>query len=155
VGVDAERSDRPLHCTPADVALSPAERLHLASCPSDRRPAEFLKLWTLKEAYGKLRGHGICLPLERLEVAVSPARVVRTEEGLRPPKDLHLETRQVHTADGVYRTSLAIQCPPGVRPRAAFHLLDTLWADAGDVPRLPADDGAGERHTMKGEGASL
>jgi 4'-phosphopantetheinyl transferase len=147
VGIDAERCDLALRCIPADVALSPAERSHLARLPAERQPAEFLTTWTLKEAYGKLLGRGVCLPLERLEVAASPAaRLVRTEEGLPPPDDLHLETRQVRTADGVYRASFAAQGPPGVRPRAAFHLLDTLWPDGGDVPRLPAaDGGAGRR----------
>ena len=142
VGVDAERSDRALCCIPDDVALSPAERAHLARFSSARQPAEFLTLWTLKEAYGKLRGCGVCLPLERLEVATSPARLVRTEEGLPPPKGLHVESRRIGTAEAVYRVSLAINCPPGLRPRVTFHLLDTLWPDTGDGPRLPDDEGA-------------
>jgi 4'-phosphopantetheinyl transferase len=144
VGVDAECCDRALCCIPADVALSPAERAHLARYPAARQPAEFLKLWTLKEAYGKLRGCGVCLPLERIEVAVSPARLVRTEEGLPPPKELHLESRRIRVADGVYCVSLATHCASHVRPRARFHLLDTLWQDIGDAPRLPDDEGAVE-----------
>lgn len=126
VGVDAERSDRPLCCIPEDVGLSPTERAHLASCPSARRPAEFLKVWTLKEAYGKLCGCGICPAPERVEV----------------PEGVHTETHQISTAGGVYRTSLAVQSPAGVRPRVRFHRLDTLWPDAGRAPRLPADEGA-------------
>jgi len=74
VGVDAEPCDRPLCCIPADVALSPAERSQLASFPPHRQPSEFIRLWTLKEAYGKLRGRGICLPMERVELSVSPPR---------------------------------------------------------------------------------
>jgi 4'-phosphopantetheinyl transferase len=150
VGVDAERCDRPLCCIPADVALSPAERSHLARSPSARQPEEFLTLWTLKEAYGKLRGCGICLPLERLEVAVSPGgrvRLSRTEEGVRPAKELHVESRKIRTAAGVYRASLAVQCLPGAVPRVTFHLSDTLWPDAREVPRLPGDDVAGEGST--------
>ena len=142
VGVDAERCDRPLCCIPADVALSPAERAHLARVPTARQATEFLRLWTLKEAYGKLRGRGICLALERAEIDVSPARLVRTEEGLPPPKGLHLESRRVRTAAGEYCAALAVQCPPGVRPLVAFHLLDTLWPDDGGGPRLAADEGA-------------
>jgi 4'-phosphopantetheinyl transferase len=145
VGVDAERSDRALCCIPDDVALSPAERSHLARYPAARQPAEFLKLWTLKEAYGKLRGCGVCLPLERIEVATSPARLVRTEEGLPPPKELHLESRQIRTDDGVYCVSLAIQSGPNAPPpRVAFRLLDTLRPDTGDEMRLPDDEGAVE-----------
>jgi phosphopantetheinyl transferase len=147
VGVDAERYDRRLYCMPEDVALSPAERSHLARRPSERRQAEFLTRWTLKEAYGKLRGCGICVPLQRLEVGVSAAgraRLVRTEEGLSPRQELHLQSRRIRARAGQYCTSLAIHCPPGVRPRAVVRLLDTLWPDAGEVPRLPADENAPE-----------
>jgi phosphopantetheinyl transferase len=151
VGVDAERSDRPLSCIPADVALSPAERSHLSRYPSAHQAAEFLKLWTLKEAYGKLRGRGICLPLERVEVALSPARLVRTEDGVGPPKGLHLETREIETAAGVYCISLALQAAPDVRPRAVFHLLDTLWPDAGEGTRQPPDCSAADYFTEREE----
>jgi 4'-phosphopantetheinyl transferase len=144
VGIDAERRDRPLCCIPADVVLSPAERSQLATFPPCRQASEFLKLWTLKEAYGKLRGRGICFPLERVEIAVSPERLVRTEDGLDTPEDLHLESRRVRTATGVYHTSLAVRCPPGVRPRASFRVLDTVWPNPGEDPQLPADEGAVE-----------
>ncbi|HEV2296110.1 MAG TPA: 4'-phosphopantetheinyl transferase superfamily protein [Tepidisphaeraceae bacterium] len=144
VGVDAERCDRPLCCIPADVALSPAERLQLTSVLPERQPSEFLKLWTLKEAYGKLRGRGICFPLEGLEVAVSPAQLVRAEVSLAPSKELHLETRQVRTAAGIHHTSLAVECPSDLRPRAAFHVLETLWPAPGEEPQLPTNEGAVE-----------
>jgi hypothetical protein len=61
---------------------------------------------------------------------------------LAPSEDLHLETRQVHTARGVYRTSLAILCPPGVRPRVSFRVLDTVWPNPGADPQLPVDESA-------------
>jgi hypothetical protein len=150
VGVDAERVDRPLYCIPADVALSPAERSRLARCPSARQPAEFLTLWTLKEAYAKVHGCGVCLPLDRLEVAVSTGgrgRIVRTEQGLRPPKELQLESREIRTAASAYRASLAVQCPPGVRPRVTFHPPDTLRTDAAGMPCLLPDGVAVELRT--------
>jgi phosphopantetheinyl transferase len=139
VGVDAERTDSPLTCIPADVALSPAEREHVEGVSSLHQPQEFLKLWTLKEAYMKLRGCGVGVGLEQVEVALSPARLVRTEEGHEPPTDLHLETRPIHTAAGVYCVSLAVQCPPGVRPQVTFHLLETLWPDPREGRRLPVE----------------
>lgn len=150
VGVDAERCDRPLCCVPADVALSPAERSQLATVPPERRASEFLRLWTLKEAYGKLSGRGICFPLDRLEVVVTPASPVRREASPSPVKGLHLETRRVRTAAGAYHVSLAVQCPPDLRPRAAFHVLKTLGPGLGESPRLPADEGAVE-HSSEGK----
>ena len=143
-GIDAERCDLPLHCIPADVALSAAERTRLATFPADRQPSEFLKLWTLKEAYGKLRGRGICFPMERVEVAASPARLVRTEEGLPPSQDVHLYTREVHTMTGVYHTSLAVECPPGVRPHVSLHVLDRIGSGPAVDPGLPEDEDAVE-----------
>lgn len=155
VGVDAERADRPVGHIPADVALSGAERSHLARRRPHRQPEEFLTRWTLKEAYGKLRGCGVCLPLERLEVAVSRAgraRIVRTEAGLRPPEGLHLESRLVRTAAGVYRASLAVLCPPGVRPRVTFHLCETLWQE-GEEEACHARDGVAGKRDAGGEAA--
>lgn len=97
----------------------------------------------------KLRGRGICFPLEGSEVAVSPARLVRAEVSLAPSKELHLETRQVRTAAGVHHTSLAVECPSDLRPRAAFHLLETLWPTPGEGPQLPADEGAVEHSSAE------
>jgi phosphopantetheinyl transferase len=152
VGIDAERCDRPLCCIPADVALSPTERLQLGTIPPERQPSEFLKLWTLKEAYGKLRGRGICFPLEQLEVAQCPTTLVRTEAGLAPSGSSHLETRQVRTAAGLYHTSLATLCPPGLRLRVLFHMLETLWPIPDKGPRLPAGEGAVEHSSEEEAG---
>jgi 4'-phosphopantetheinyl transferase len=128
VGVDAERVDTPLACIPDDVALSPAEQWRLARDPPGERSAQFLKLWTLKEAYAKLRGRGVCMTLERIEIDCGSGRLMGTEEGDEPPADLHLITRQVRTPRGTYWISLAAQCPVGVCPEATFHLLETAWA---------------------------
>lgn len=62
IGVDAEPADRRMRfdllrsqmCTPAEAA-------ELAPLPEDRRAAETLRLWTLKEAYTKALGQGMRL----------------------------------------------------------------------------------------------
>ncbi|RSS75604.1 4'-phosphopantetheinyl transferase superfamily protein [Streptomyces sp. WAC06614] len=62
IGVDAEPADRRmsfelLH----DRVCTPAEAAGLARLPADRRAAEMLRLWTLKEAYTKALGQGLRL----------------------------------------------------------------------------------------------
>lgn len=63
------------------IALTPDERLALASLPADRRADRVLAAWTAKEAYAKLTGHGLCLDFTRLPVeriAARPRTALRT-----------------------------------------------------------------------------
>ena len=57
VGIDAEERDRDIDLRLAEKFLSPAEKLRFAAAP-DKREC-LLRLWVLKEAYGKLLGKGI------------------------------------------------------------------------------------------------
>ncbi|MFE7778574.1 4'-phosphopantetheinyl transferase family protein [Streptomyces sp. NPDC057445] len=62
IGVDVEPAKRPmsfelLH----DHMCTPAEQAELARMPDERKAAELLRLWTLKEAYTKALGQGLRL----------------------------------------------------------------------------------------------
>ena len=57
IGIDAEECDREIDLRLAEKFLSPAEKLRFAAAP-DKREC-LLRLWVLKEAYGKLLGKGI------------------------------------------------------------------------------------------------
>ncbi|MGW0932878.1 4'-phosphopantetheinyl transferase family protein [Streptomyces sp. NPDC002644] len=62
IGVDAEPADRTLSFDLLQQHIcSPAERAELRDLPEDRRTAELLRLWTLKEAYTKALGQGLRL----------------------------------------------------------------------------------------------
>lgn len=79
IGVDVERLDR-TNCHP-DIAtrfFAPAEAAYLEGLVGDERRVEFLRLWTLKEAFVKARGKGLSIPLNSFAVTSSaghPARL--------------------------------------------------------------------------------
>lgn len=57
IGIDAEERDRKIDLRLAEKYLSPAEMQHFAAA-TDKQEC-LLRLWVLKEAYGKLLGKGI------------------------------------------------------------------------------------------------
>lgn len=78
IGVDVERLDR-TNCHP-DVAnrfFAPSEAAYLEGLDGDQRRLEFLRLWTLKEAYVKARGKGLSIPLNSFAVACPPGQQAR------------------------------------------------------------------------------
>lgn len=113
VGVDAEAPERVADADlVADGFFAPAERDALHA-----EPAAFLRAWCAKEAYGKLRGRGLAVPLERLDTttwhdapAADPLEPGRSFRLLRP--DLPPEARGVVVA-------LALDGPAPARVRVA------------------------------------
>ncbi len=55
--------------------------------PPDRRPSGFFRAWTLKEAYIKLKGKGLAIPLDRFEVALDPASPPALLSSMDSPED--------------------------------------------------------------------
>lgn len=64
LGVDAERV-RSVRSAAAIASrrFHPAEAAHLAGMPEPALSREFLRMWSLKEAYGKAVGHGVAMSL--------------------------------------------------------------------------------------------
>jgi 4'-phosphopantetheinyl transferase len=58
VGCDVESTLRPVHPALSRRAFSPADCDRLFALPEPARPAEFFRLWTLKEASLKALGIG-------------------------------------------------------------------------------------------------
>lgn len=58
VGCDVESTTRPIHPALARRAFSPTDCDRLSALPEPDRPAEFFRLWTLKEASLKALGIG-------------------------------------------------------------------------------------------------
>jgi phosphopantetheinyl transferase len=86
VGVDLEFV-RPIPEMQAlvDQYLSVAERSGFGSVPDDQELKAFYNCWTRKEAYVKVLGGGLFIPLDQFDVSVdpnSPARLVRVRETL-------------------------------------------------------------------------
>jgi phosphopantetheinyl transferase len=118
VGVDVEHTERTMYglglgekiCTPHELGL-------LEQLPEERRNAELVRLWTLKEAYGKAIGQGLGLRFTGVGFAVG-----REQGGVLRPDGRA-------DADSAW-TSRTFVLPEGYRVGAVVK-------DAG--PRTPAD----------------
>lgn len=82
VGVDIERvqSSGVVDSTSGRV-LSSVEREELRRLSGRARCERFTWLWARKEAYNKADGRGLQLPLDLIDVATSPDRVLLREQG--------------------------------------------------------------------------
>jgi 4'-phosphopantetheinyl transferase len=111
LGIDVERIRTPTHHTWVDLAqrfFSTAEIAELMTLPASRQSEAFFACWTRKEAYLKLHGLGLALPLNRFSVTVDPdmpAMLCSTEWR---PKDVDGTTLYDLPAAPLYRSSLAI-----------------------------------------------
>ena len=78
IGVDVERLDR-TNCHPeiATRFFAPTEAAYLGRLEGEQRRLEFLRLWTLKEAFVKARGKGLSIPLNSFTIGCSPGEPAR------------------------------------------------------------------------------
>ena len=125
VGVDIESLDQTMITDPTDICLSRGEHDWLESRTPSTRWHDFMKLWTVKEAYAKLVGQGIHLDFSTFEIAMDPLHMVRTENGVRQPTNLHLVTQEIHLLDSLYQLSLATECLPTEKPIVMFRVFDS------------------------------
>ncbi|BCJ33543.1 4'-phosphopantetheinyl transferase [Actinocatenispora thailandica] len=119
VGVDVEWLDRRLD--PALLGartLAAAEQAGLDALPAADRPAEFLRLWTRKEAAVKLAGHGLTVPLAAVRVDGPTARLAEPPPGW-PAEPLSLTALPV--PDG-YTAALATTASPRLALREVIDL---------------------------------
>jgi len=63
-----------------DTVLSEPEKQALALIDGEDKRTNFLRFWTLKEAYIKADGRGVSLPLKRIDVSTSEGRVAVLDE---------------------------------------------------------------------------
>jgi len=76
IGVDAERSDRPVDYTAlAARFFAPTEADDVRAQPPERRARRFFEYWTLKESYIKARGLGLRLPLDQFAFDIGHDKV--------------------------------------------------------------------------------
>jgi phosphopantetheinyl transferase len=140
VGVDVEPANRNLDIHIMEMFLSEGERIWLNNLPSEIRCEDFIRLWTLKEAYAKFLGTGLFLDFASLEISLNPVRLVRTEAGESHPADLHLETQEIQTKNGSYCLSLAARRPSFGKLKITLQILDsrlieTFYNDMFDTAR--------------------
>ena len=110
VGIDVERLRAPGRHSRLDLArrfFSVDEVTHLAALSEARQLEAFFACWTRKEAYIKLHGRGLTLPLAQFAVSVDPDQPARLEATPWLPDDLQrARLYDLTTAPG-YRACLA------------------------------------------------
>lgn len=79
-GIDCE-SVREVRPNVMKRAFSEAERRLVDETPEDKRNLMFSRLWTLKEAYVKMRGVGIGFPLHEAEFNIKDGRIITNLKG--------------------------------------------------------------------------
>jgi len=145
VGVDVEASARRVYGSGLEEeALTGHERAALGRLPEEERNAAVIRLWTLKEAYGKARGLGLRLPPRSFGFPVpgdpgAPAAGTRLLRADGTPADDRGWRFETHRLEGRWTLSAAVAPAPfgAVRDPAAGALLDRTLA-AAVVPRRPA-----------------
>src|SRR5690606_3504020 len=94
VGIDIEYMDANARIEPS--VLSDRENCVLGDCRN--ASAEFIKLWTMKEAYAKRTGAGVGMDFAALDLDWIPDR---TEQRIELD-DCVLDCRVIATPDGMY-----------------------------------------------------
>lgn len=128
VGVDVESPRRVEDDDAiADRFFAPAERAMLASVPEEARAEAFLRVWSAKEAYLKLRGLGLAAPLERIDTTAWGADAPAADP-LEDAAALFWLLRPTLPAQDGWSVSLAVAGP---EPRPRVRVL--RWPE--DAPR--------------------
>jgi phosphopantetheine--protein transferase-like protein len=104
LGVDVEELDQGVNEAVISDFLSPAEQQAMA-CDRALRANQFLRLWTLKEAYSKLVGNGLAADFARIEFDIAEPELRATPYG---QADAQFVTFVARTASRQCQVSLAV-----------------------------------------------
>jgi phosphopantetheinyl transferase len=109
VGFDIEPFSQPVSQEIIDLALSKRERAAISGARAECQGHDFLRLWTLKEAYSKLSGVGLSADFSAIEFALGPARLIKDGNGLQQPDRVHFEVFSINLDVGPAHGALAIR----------------------------------------------
>ncbi len=130
LGVDIEPAVQTIDLDIFDSMLSAGERTYLSSRPASLRQLDFVRLWTLKEAYAKLLGKGLSLDFTSFEIMLDPVRLAHTETNKSQPDDLYLDTCEIEMPDnGFYQLSLAALHAFKGETEVTLHVLDSSFIE--------------------------
>ncbi len=117
VGIDVENTGRPVNLDIVRRYFAPSEVAYLEQLHPDQQQATFFRFWTLKEAYVKVRGIGLSLPLEQFAFCL---------------EDLAARTHCLRTCDARRSGAGNFSCPNLRQPR-----IKSRWPwRAGDAPSI-------------------
>lgn len=130
-GIDVENLDRGVPLDVAATWFAADEVKWLYGLPATARPAGFLRLWTLKEAYIKATGLGLSQPLDAFAIGFDPLRISFTDPALGDPSAWRFEQLEI---GGRYVLALAWRAPPKpVRTEVTSVNLASLLESVGDI----------------------
>jgi 4'-phosphopantetheinyl transferase len=107
LGIDAETVEQNVEDRLVEHFCCAREQHILRNLPSDQSSREFIRLWTLKEAYLKMTGLAEQLDLSSLGSSLGPTRVFEPENPTSAFPS-HFETLFVANGHGLTHISLAI-----------------------------------------------
>jgi phosphopantetheinyl transferase len=107
VGIDVESVEHPATKELIDAFCCGCERALLTDAPANQSSREFIRLWTLKEAYSKMIGLGHSVDFGSLGFSLDSLSLLHAKGDLQPP-DAHFETMWISAKTTLHHLSLAI-----------------------------------------------
>jgi phosphopantetheinyl transferase len=111
IGIDAESIDQSLSPDIVHSFCHSDEQISLGNVPVPQRTREFIRLWTLKEAYTKMIGGGHSVDFTWIKFMLDPVNLQTTNDV--PHKRTLFENFYVTARHSLYHASLAMEDPPG------------------------------------------
>jgi hypothetical protein len=139
VGVDVESIEHPATKELTDAFCCGCEQLLLISGPAHQTSREFIRLWTLKEAYSKLIGLGHSIDFNSHRFSLDSLSLLHgTKEDLQPP-DVHFETMWISAKTTLHHLSLAIDCSTSKSNPVELQVIaPSAFVDGGSVIIAPS-----------------
>jgi 4'-phosphopantetheinyl transferase len=132
-GVDVEDLARGVDAAKlARRVLSPSERAQFAATHAADRQIDFVRRWTLKEAYTKATGRGLSTPFDTLTFDIEPTIVLRAIDGTGVVPGFQF-AQQTFDASHVVAVAIAGDTPVRVRVRVE----QSGTQDLGDAAQQP------------------
>jgi 4'-phosphopantetheinyl transferase len=129
IGIDAETIEQTVESNVASDFCCPGERAALQTLPPHQSTREFVRLWTLKEAYAKLTGLGAAMDFSSLGFSFDSLHSAHAPS-LGQELQVHFETMFVANGHGLSHVSLAIGLPRSASIRAELQVM-TLAREPG------------------------
>jgi phosphopantetheinyl transferase len=108
VGIDVESVEHVASNELIAGFCCPSEQALLTRIPPHQRSREFIRLWTLKEAYSKMIGLGHSMDFSSLGFSLDSLNLLHGKQGDLPPPHIHFETMWISTQTMLHHLSLAI-----------------------------------------------
>jgi 4'-phosphopantetheinyl transferase len=141
VGIDVECIDQNVSKNVIAEFCHLDEHHSVGGLPRPQEIREFIRLWTLKEAYAKMIGLGHALDFKMIKFTLDPIDLKSAGEGRKRNGSTQFETFYVSYKHALFHASLAIRHPPASVGSTEVHIISLANAEGNDVaPAAPLSD---------------